>query len=165
MPDRRRRAWADTIFNLTVASAGSITPLDLLFDLPEMTTKTVTRLIIGYDLFPEPQGSNEVGIQRVHAGIGVVSSEAFALAAVPDPGTSIDFPTLGWAWRDVHSIAINEDSTFGGQQFVYPRVDADIRAMRKVDKGILFFAVDNILSTGSSFSIRIVGMVRALCLT
>ena len=45
MTMRRRRAWCDSIFNISIASATGMTAIDLLADFPDVDVKTVTRIL------------------------------------------------------------------------------------------------------------------------
>ena len=45
MPDRRRRAWADTIINVSLANNGSHL-VNLLTGLAAADTKTVSRILV-----------------------------------------------------------------------------------------------------------------------
>jgi len=49
---------------------------------------------------------------------------------------------------------------------MFPAVfKADLRSMRRVDKGKLFLAVSSTFIAGASYNVQIVGRVRVLCLT
>jgi len=41
----------------------------------------------------------------------------------------------------------------------------DLRAMRKIDKGILFSRIDNTNSVGTASTVLVRGRIRVLCLT
>ena len=160
---RRRRAWDDTRFaGATIAESATL-KRDLLADLAASETKTVTRIIGTLQFYATPP--NDVDYHNVlEIGIGVVSKEAFDLETLPDVNTETDYPQQGWlyvATRPAYQVAAG---TLG-----IMRQDAifsfDIRAQRKVDRGVLFMLIENTgISPGGS-TMSIVGRVRALCLT
>jgi len=164
---RRRRSWADSRFANLVSSGGELTLTDLLEDLPG-ETRTVTRLIVDLTCGLSPSDENE-GMQVIDCGIGVVSREAFDLGitAIPDPFTDTDFPTLGWLY--VATRPITQALPTGGTVVTMWReaavFQADLRAQRKVDRGVLFLRLSNTALLGTALSIRVTGRVRALCLT
>jgi len=44
----------------------------------------------------------------------------------------------------------------------YQRYDFDIHSMRKIDQGKLHIAIDNTSSQGTTFTVRLAGLVRCL---
>jgi len=94
--------------------------------------------------------------------------EAFNANVVPDPSEVVDFPARGWLWKET-LIAVGNSVTGPPAHDVYmhTEVSADIRSMRKVDKGILYIARDakDFSVSGAFLPVTLVGMVRALCAT
>ena len=165
MPDRGR-AWADTIQTAIIVNAGNMTPVNLLINAPTIDTLTAIRLIVDLTAFPDPALSAVDGTQLVHVGIGVSAVEAFnvGVTALPNPANDSDYPPRGWLY--VASSPVHRAVGAGPVDIVrYGEWHVDMRAMRKIDKGILFFAVHNAAALGTSYSIAITGRVRVLCLT
>ena len=163
----RRRAWADHQFSGgTVLSAGVPTRADLLANVPtQYDTITVTRLIVDFWCFAGP--SNEVeGLARVSCGIGVTSAEALAAGVVSDPSVVTEYPPGGWLY--VAELPAAQALPTGGTPVTMWRQDAhfhaDIRAMRKVDKGKLYVNLENTTISGA-LTLFVIGRIRALCLT
>ena len=162
---RRNRAWADSVFNGGVIAAEGTVLTDLLSDAPVVDTLTAVRIIV--DLVVA-HGSDEAVSANMSAavsvGIGVCSVEAFAqgIDALLESQFTTEYPPRGWlyvsttpAWLGVGTAeASRREAVF----------KADLMAMRKIDKGILFMAVQNnaILNTKL---IDLWGRVRVLCLT
>ena len=163
MTQRRPRDWADTIMNITLADGGLFTPLDLLFDLPPAATKTVARLIGSLTILNDDVSEQVNGVTRVDMGIGVASLEAFTAGVVPDPSASQDYPTRGWLWVET-AVVIQNNVTASRGFWQYPWVKFDVGASRKVDKGVLYFTMNNNAAAGTSLTVRIVGRIRAVCL-
>ncbi len=157
---RRRGTWADRLINILLVSGVQSTPLDLLVDLTDSENVTVDRMIVHLSIVPSDESTNEQGNQRIDVGIGVVSSEAFAVATLPDPVQSGDYPIRGWLYRDSYAYMRQNSSTFGVEDYMYPTVRADLRASRRVEKGVLMVVFDNLNSFGSAMSVRVLGIIR-----
>ncbi len=162
---RRRRAWADTRFTAQAIANAATVKSDLLVGLSSTETKTVTR-ILG-DLHFSADALAEVEYQQVvDVGIGVVSKEAFDLETLPDMDAVADYPQNGWVY--IATQLCYQSLPTGGTPTAMWRGDArfvfDIRAQRKVDRGVLFLSLLNV-GVGSSTGMEVTGRVRALCLT
>jgi len=158
---RRRRAWSDTIVLVSLASGGTQN-FDLLAGLAATETKTVSRILIDLTVITSVSTDESEASANIFVGIGVVSAEAFTAGVLPDMPSPTDYPQQGWLyiankpWQQaVHTT---------GVALVTPHFEADIRGQRKVDRGVLFLTVDNIVLDGS-VTLRVTGRVRALCLT
>ena len=155
---RRRRAWSDTRFAGLVATPGTQFPGDLLLTLTPADTKTVTRIILEMMFF-----SVNVDTQRefsVDLGVGVVSREAFDLGTLPDPNTVGDYPQQGWLYVATKPVV------FVPSAWQHPAIfQADLKAQRKVDRGVLYMSFTQNVIVGTSANLRVYGRVRALCLT
>jgi len=161
------REWVDLAFgSLTIPSNGAIVPLDVLFDMREEVNKTVARLIVGIDLHIDNPDTNATGVARVTLGIGVATVEGFdgGAATVPSPSTTKEYPIHGWLFRAQYVVMYSNSATFGIELHRFPRIDKDLRASRKVDKGILYLAVTNVALQGN-IAVEMTGMVRAFMLT
>ena len=138
-------------------------PIDLLVDLPENDVKTVTRLIGRLTVIPSDPNAAVTSAMRVDMGIGVASQEAFTAGIVPDPNVQADYPTQGWLWIDSPTIVfVNGSGTT--ESWLYPMIQFDIGAQRKVDKGVIYFVANNTLIVSAGISVRVVGRIRALVL-
>ncbi len=163
--NRRRRAWVDFIFNLSLADGAALQSQDILFDMADaFTTVTVARLIGQITITPDDPDAAITGAMRVVQGIGVVSAEAHAGNVVPNPSVTTEFPALGWLWRDL-SVTQKQNASGTMESWSYPVMKFDLGANRKVDRGILFYTADSTTVTGSGFTVRITGLIRAMCLT
>ena len=166
MASSRRRSWADQRFAGTALTAGSIKLTDLLENAPTSDTLTVVR-IIG-DLTVQYLVSTTVGdsLSIVDVGIGVVAASAFGVAgAVPTPVSETEIPPRGWLYVSSQPVSQTLDGA-GGVSIVNERArfQFDIRAMRKIDKGILYIAIEqNNITIGGAM--QMTGRVRSLCLT
>jgi len=157
------RVWTDNVITQTVAVAGQAV-LSLTSELSSAESrflqKTLLRTIVGLDVGRTVHDSGE-GSERVALGIGIVSQEAFTAGVVPDPQTDTDQPVRGWVWRSRYR-------TFGfaaDQPAVFTRrLDIDLRSMRKLDNGEMFFVADVIAHEGVSGAIDVVGIIRQLWL-
>ena len=167
MPSNRPRAWADININDTIlASDGLMSPpLDLLANAPSSDTITAVRLIGFIQVLPQDASLNVQAQQRVTVGIGVTSLEAFTAAVLPDPGVDNEFPPRGWLYKATRVLAFQNSSTFGVEDYVYPSFNFDVRAARRIDKGVLFLAIQNRDIFGTPMIVRVTGLIRALCLT
>jgi len=161
------RVWTDLgLSGVNIPPNTSITPLDILFDAVANPFKTVTRLIIDLTARIEDLALNVDGIARVSFGIGVASEEAFAAGAGSLPlssGTS-GYPPRGWLWVAQREVIFSNSSTHGIEAFVFPHFEADLRANRKIDKGILYLTSSAVAVFGDTFDVEISGRIRALTL-
>jgi len=162
----RPRAWGNTLLKGTVIGGGaSLTPLNLLGNLVNLDTLTVVRLIGHLWLHPANVDTNEQVQAVLDLGVGVCSQEAFTAGVVPDPSVASDVPQLGWLWRDSVLFQRSNSSSFGEEMGpARTELRFDIRAARKVDRGVLYLAADN-TAVGSNGSVSLSGIVRALFLT
>ena len=164
----RPLAWADTHFDLTHSVAGTKNPINLLDNLAPSDTITVIRLIIHFMVQPQNLSDNIDGGSVVDLAIGVSAVEAFNANVMPDANVPADVPIRGWLWKD-RLVAVGNSVTGPPAHDVYygTELKADIRAMRKVDRGILYLVTSatDISVSGSFLPTSLVGIVRALCAT
>ena len=153
---RRRRAWADTTINETLATNGLAT-FDLLTGLTAAETKTSVR-ILAHINFQIPITTGGDLSQLCYVTIGVVSKEAFDLTTLPDPDNMADYPQQGWVYANM-KVCSSVDTW--RQPAIF---DIDLRGQRKVDRGILYLEVLNKNQNGNG-SVDVDGRVRVLCLT
>jgi len=135
--------------------------------LPPAETKTVTRLIVDLEVGMQATSESE-GEMVIDVGVGVCSDEAFVLGstAIPDPNIEGDYPMNGWLY--IATGWVTQSLPTGGTPTAMWRTNAvfkaDIRTQRKVDRGRLFLKLQNTdITLGQT--VRVVGRVRALCLT
>ena len=160
----RPRAWADLKFNVTIADAADMTPLDILVDLgaSRLDTITIVRLVGQMAVVPDIPVASATSNQIIDVGIGVASEAAFVAGAVPQPDQTDEYPARGWLYVATKVLFRGNLDTVGE---VYPTWEFDIRSMRKIDKGRLYLAAGNGLGDGTPSVIRFIGRIRALCLT
>ena len=161
----RPRVWADQRFEGTSLVAGTEFKSNLLGNLSNDEHLTVTR-IIG-DLTIQYLVSTTVGdsLSSVDLGIGVAALAAFNTAgALPNPASETEFPPRGWLY--VKTLPVSQTLDGAGGVSIWnavARFQFDLRAMRKIDKGILFM---NVLQTDITVggAMQMVGRVRSLVL-
>ena len=146
-------------------SAGTPVPQDLLSGMTVSDTITVVRLIGFLKVIPQSLTGQIDGVMVVDVGIGVSANEAFVAGVLPDPNIGSDVPSMGWLYRTslvcvkVHSSGTDfEIADFGEVRF-------DTRAGRKVDRGRLYINMIAGVVQDTSFPVRVIGLIRALCLT
>jgi len=164
----RPLAWADTHFNVLFSAPAIPNPVNLLTTLQLNDTVTVIRLIVHMFCIPQNLSDDIIGGAKVDMAIGVTATEAFNANVVPDPGSPSEIPARGWLWKDVLLAVKASEAGPPAQDFYWgTELKADIRSMRKVDRGILYFAMeaDDIAVSGAFQPINVVGLVRALCVT
>jgi len=154
----RQTRWVDTLLATTVAS-GAQGNIPLLGELTTRHRSTITRLILCYRVYPAvPRVVS--GIQHVDVGIGVIQQEAATANIVPDPVAEGDFPSMGWLYRCRHSVF---DEASGAVIELNMEVMRDLKSQRVLGQDAdLRFITDNTALQGSSFSIRVSGIVRTL---
>jgi len=164
MASKRPVAWADTLLNVALPSATLMVPVDLLATLTPSDTITVVRTIGHLYIITDSFSATNDGILGIDLGIGSTSEEAFDAAVVPDPQTAGDVPARGWLWRDrVVYARANASGTV--EDFHIPEIKFDIRSSRKVDRGKHYIVGFNSVLDGTGFNVRLMGLVRSLCMT
>jgi len=164
MASTRRRSWTDTQFNVASLTDGVAQEFNLLLNAPAADTRTVIRLIGDIYVFYSPNSTIADTLSTVACGIGVVAQEAFAIKGTSMPNPSIvagQDPARGWLYAATQPVfqSVQTEGVFVHvAEFKF-----DLRAMRKIDKGILFLTLEqNDVLTGGSM--RVIGRVRVLCL-
>jgi len=163
---KRPSAWADTRFNVTMVST---TPkiFDLAGSLLDTDRLTCVR-VIGQLAFGPSSLSNQVDIQMsLDVGIGVVSQRAFdaGVTAVPIPGIQDEQPESGWLYR-TQVVYWKEHASGSTGEIMIPAVwHFDIRAARKIDRGVLYLALEANPAVGTAENGHVQGLIRALILT
>ncbi len=161
---RRPRAWSDILINRSITAGSSSIALDLLVDAPTIDTRTVIRIIGDIGAFPDDRNAAIDGVMEIDMGIGVCSREAFVANVVPDPNVQAEYPSLGWLYITTQ-LVVQNNASGTIESFLYPQWHFDVGANRKVDKGTLYAAINNTTADDAGFTVRVVGRLRALCLT
>jgi len=164
MASPRARSWADTQLNVTSLITAIPQDFDLLLDAPVVDTLTLIRLIGDFWAMYSPNSTVVDSLSQIAVGIGVTSREAFDVggAALPNPSKPTEYPPRGWLFASSQPVVQQAEST--GIFVHMAHFKFDLKAMRKIDKGVLFMTLEqNDILVGGSM--RIVGRVRALCLT
>jgi len=162
----RPRAWADRrlLLDLTPSVPQHF---NLLLNAPTVDTLTAVRIIVHFTLNLSFPWASVTTWQVVDFGIGVASVEAFTAggASLPAVDSETQFPPRGWLWKD--QVSIGMDNQVGDETGPYyiTEVKADLRAARKIDKGVLFLTIESNLIDGSGTNMVCNGIVRSLCLT
>ncbi len=153
---RRRRQWTDRFIDeVTMSGTGDeellINPADA--DNIEKGS-TLVRMIIDLTVHPEAIVNDSINSVIYDAGIGLVSPEMPALSVLV--ALEGENPMSGWLFRRRITIFANN---------VIPmRIEADIRAQRKLMYGEprLFLGVN--VGTGATFNVTTTGLIRSLYL-
>ena len=157
---RRKMFWVDRLLNQDVASDGEV-HLDLITGesiAGVLTDLTLIRTILCLDIHYSLHDAGE-GYQNWNMGIFVQSREAAAANIAPDPNVAADHPQAGWVFRCggvIHGFAADQPAA------AVRTVERDIRAMRKLNRGVLSMILNNDPATGVASSIRFTGIVRCL---
>jgi len=164
----RARAWADTLISASFPVVSSQVVVNLLTTLIPSDMITAVRLVIRLQCVPQNLSDDIDGGTTISFGIGVSALEAFTALVLPDPEIDADVPARGWLWKSV-MLAVANSVTGPPAHDVYfgTTLEADVRAMRKVDRGVLYLSMrstDNAVS-GSYLPTAVIGLVRVLCLT
>ena len=151
--------WHDELVNTAIAS-GAQGIRDVMGNLSQDETRgsTIVRVILDLDISASPT-NGVIGTQMVDIGLGVVSEDAFAASAVPDPSTETDRPPRGWLFRTRCVIYDDIDRTIKGTV-----CKGDFRGKRRLDAGILALILNNEARDGNTFSVRMTGICRTLYL-
>ena len=163
----RGRSWSDTrMTSVTPLVAGVPRHLDLFAGLPVTDTKTVIRIIGDFKVFYDVTFTIGDSLSAVDVGIGVTSAEAFAVGdtALPSPIIDTQFPPRGWLYASTQAVLHILHGTEPAIHVVEAHFKFDLKAQRKVDKGVLFMTIEqNNIVVGGAMTVT--GRVRALCLT
>jgi len=153
----RKTDWVDTIVGLTPAAGGqdSVTLLTGL-TANEMRGATMIRTILRL-AFGSTSVAGAWGVSRIDIAIGIISQEAFAAGAFPDPNTAGDRPPRGWIWRTTVAATQNGIGTP-----IMVQLEADIRGARKIEAGNLFILAQNTALRGTGFTATVDGICRVL---
>ena len=157
---KRQTTWFDTNIGIDVAQGtGGLVRLTPTGD--DLEGFTAIWIVGRTTLLPSiPQST--LAETSVAIGYGVCSEEAFStgLTATPNPEVSTEFPERGWMHRARYVVI---DNGFGIPTNVIV-LDNNIRAQRKIDKGVLYLTIHNQTIRGGVFNIRLHGTLRLLCL-
>ncbi len=160
MAGKRRTTWVDTSPNgVIVVGTQFLVGIDGNPSVSDGQGRTLTR-VIGNISFACSTVAGAWGIQSLSVGIGAASREAMAATVVPDPGSIVEEPTLGWIYRDIIMVTQNGIGT----PVVAARMSFDLHAQRRLDSGRHYLVIDNAAELGTSSSVLVVGLVRALYL-
>ncbi len=163
---RRGRVWTDLDVDENHVGGG-IGLKDLLVNAEvDLQTKTVIRCIGRLLVIPSVVANATVSAQRMTLGIGVISRESFAAAgtSVPNPGLAVEAPITGWYFKDAATL-VNQQDSGTVEAWHFPEFLWDIRAARRVDRGIFFLRFQNNDLLAGTTTVKVVGLVRCLVLT
>ncbi len=167
---RRPRVWADLKIDDNMSAGGSHLE-NLLLNAPvDWQSKTAIRHIARLRVIPTVVANASVSAQLVSIGIGVIARDAFVAASgavtasIPNPSVATDFPINGWIFRE-QAILVNQQDSGTVEAWEMPEFHYDIRAARKVDRGILFVALVNEDLIAGTTAVKVAGMMRTLVLT
>jgi len=139
--------------------------IDLLQELTASDTITAVRLIGSLFFMPENLISQEDTAMSVAMAIGVAARDSFAAGVVPSAGIPGETPARGWMWRSRMMLYKEHATGSAGEIMIPGEKNFDVRANRKVDRGVLYLEVITINILHTAVNTRLEGLVRALCLT
>ena len=162
----RPLAWGDSLFAQPLVGAAAQVNADLLVNLTPSDTITVARLVIQLHLTTDNVFNVVDGMMTVDLGVQVVTDQAFTTggSATPQVNVAAASPARGWLWR-YRGIVINAVGTGPIDFHTAVEVRADIRTMRKVDRGKLILSMITGVSHGTVFNTKVTGIVRVFCMT
>jgi len=150
---RRSREWQDTFID----ESGAVADTDeaLLVDTTETNKgKTLVRMIIDLTALPDAIVFANTSVMEVDLGIGMVSTEV-VLGSI-NVGLVGEVPQSGWLWR--RRVFVGRDGSY------LLRIEADIRAQRKLLYGEPRLFVAYSLQAGTAFTVDVTGLIRCLYL-
>ena len=156
---RRLTAWDDTFVDFQ--SLDNTRNEQLLVGNvadPEKRGCTLIRLILGLHVVAAAPGAAS-GMTVVSVGIQLSSDDAFTASAVADADQTADFPVSGWMYRD--NFVLQDHTSATGPPHIV-EVRKDLRAARKMDRSTVSVQMHNNSFQGAAFTVRIIGLVRAL---
>ncbi len=148
-------------------SAGGTDLKDLLVGaVVDLQTKTIIRWIGRLLVIPSVVANSSISAQLISLGIGVTSRDAFIAggAAVPNAQTPTEFPVAGWVIRD-QAVMVNQQDSGTVEAWHFPEFRFDIRAARKVDRGIAFMSITNADLIAGTTAVKVAGVIRCLVKT
>ena len=153
----RRVKWEDTLLDEVISSGAGSNPTLMGSTTPnESEGETIIRCIGELSLF-SASIAGAYGVQGLDIGVGVASQEAFAAQSLSDPNTASEEPRGGWLFRTRCTVAQNGTGT----PVIYV-CKFDMRSARKIDGDELFVAFRSANVLGTSFVLRVHGIVRCL---
>ena len=158
---RRRRAWHDLEFATTIANGTQVFS-DLLQNLPatEQMGCTITRIITRLSYSPVVTIGAD-GAQVISVGICIVSEESFNASVLPDPDVNADDPVTGWLLKTQRPVRV----MLSPDDVLHGVIHEDLRAQRKMgNRAKLVIITNSTADEATSFDVRVVGIVRTLCL-
>ena len=158
----RGRVWDDTNINSSLTSGTGVVLQLVNQDIKDLTS---VRVVARLKFQPASVSATNQGQMLCDVGIGIASLDAFnvGITAIPDVTNTAAFPPRGWVWKSKLFCAMENNT--GSVEFVKEDVlDIDIRAMRKLDRGILYLTAETNGISGTPFATRLIGLVRVLCL-
>ena len=157
MPGRRNLNWEDTFVNDdTAVGSQSIVKLMPLLSSDEIRGHTITRMIAEISLY-STSIAGAYGAVLADLAIGVGSEESVNAGIIPDPDVADDEPMTGWLWRTRCVVAQN-----GTGMDPVKRCLFDVRSQRKMDGARAYLAINVTANLGTSFTVRMDGIVRTL---
>jgi len=157
----RPRAWGDRTFDDNMVN-GTVKVDNLLLNLVPADTLTVVRIIGKMEFWLQDLVQSVNSVVSVDIGIGVASEEAFAVGgnAIPTPSVDTEVPQAGWLY--LQRLHVFQWTTIQHQNAMFT---FDIRAARRVDRGILYATMVATTIQGTTAQLARGGKIRALCLT
>jgi len=122
---------------------------------------TIVRIRGGFDIWLEAAVSVGDGYNPVAVGIGIVSSDAFAIGATAMPGPLSD-PEWDWMWVGYIGGLVGESTTEVFQGMGFHRFDIDTKAMRKIHPNEVVFGMLELGTEQGAATVTFAAMTRLL---
>ncbi len=163
----RHRAWGDTRVSVVLVN-GTPQQIDLNLAGPQGETLTVVRLIGRLTGYPNDIEAQVTGAMGVDLACGVSGATPFALGVTgtPDLQDVSELPPRGWLYRSQMLVLKDHASGATSEQLHVDTLAFDLKAGRKLDRGVLYVKFESFNSNGATaFNVRLTGVIRALLLT
>ena len=121
---------------------------------------TIIRLRGWFDFYLESASAVGSGFSGA-AGIGIVSTDAFAAGAVPDPNEDLDWPWIWHTFFDVRSITATIADGSNAVAAVQ-RIEIDSKAMRKQNPAETLFGATETIAESGTATARLFARTRVL---
>ena len=152
---RRQRDWVDIFVDESTAD-GTLDQEGLIDQTLSNRGKTLVRMIIGLNIQSALEVVDSVATMIYSVGIGLISSEIGETDTQINVGVQNDVTASGWLFRRRLVVRQGYD---GGV-----RIEADIRAQRKLLYGVPRIFIQNSSNVGTPFTVTSTGLIRCLYL-
>jgi len=154
---KRRGFWVDNV--ITESLSDNSTGTEDLLETPSQFDKfglTLVHTIVQLSIMPTTL-FGAVGVNALDMGIAVIEQDAFAALALPDFNFPDDQPGRGWIYKERFIV---QDHTTAGAVPTIQRVERRLKSKRKIDDMELLMIFSNFNISGTTFTVRVEGLIR-----